>query len=109
MFLFFQRLLRQFGTKTTLQKLPNIIILKTIDERVISDSSIPDVTVFNEIIDTSSLFYDQLFGIIYTDNSVVLNSLEKNILFKVETVLSGQVRLRLILLNYLTYLIKYRH
>jgi putative nucleotidyltransferase with HDIG domain len=88
MFSFLQLLLRQFGAKPTPQKSPNITIPKAIDERVTSGSSIPEVTVFNEIIDTSSLFYDQLFGIVDTDNAAGLNPLEKEILLKVEAVLA---------------------
>lgn len=88
MFSFLRRLLRQFGTKTTLQKSPNITTPKGIDERVSSNSSIPDITVSYEIVDTSSLFYDQLFGVSDTDNPAGLNPLEKDILLKVEAVLT---------------------
>jgi len=88
MFSFLQRLLRLFGIKTTPQKTPNITAPKAIDERASSNAIIPDVAVYYEIIDTSSLFYDQLFGVADTDNAAGLNPLEKDILLKVEATLT---------------------
>ncbi|SQD79451.1 protein of unknown function [Moritella yayanosii] len=46
--------------------------------------SIPDVAVADEIIDTSSLFYDVLFNHkhVVTEASAGLNPLEKSILLK---------------------------
>jgi len=88
MFSFLRRLLRRFGTKATPEQVPNIIMHKAIDERLTSNSSIADATVYNEIIDTSSLFYDHLFDVIDTDNVAGLNLLEKEILLKVEAALT---------------------
>jgi hypothetical protein len=79
-------LLRRFDTKATVQKTPNITIPEVTNERDISDFSIPDVSIFNDIVGISSLFYDQLFGIVDTDNAAELNPLEKDILLNVEAV-----------------------
>ena len=57
-----------------------------INNPIATSISIPDSAITNDIIDTSSLFYDLLFaGNVATAG---LNSLEKSILLKVETSLS---------------------
>ena len=82
----FQRFLNVFGNSkaTGKAKIPSP---KPVINNVATPSvSIPDVIVRNEVIDTSSLFYDLLFNNqnVNTETNQGLNPLEKSILLKVE-------------------------
>jgi len=82
----FQRFLTLFGrelpTKNTVYASPVPVINTLATTKV----TIPDVGVTDEIIDTSSLFYDLLFNNkdLGTEAGAGLNPLEKSILLKVE-------------------------
>ena len=82
----FQRFLTVFGRSLRAKKTPNAPPKPVINKVATTTVSIPDVAVADEIIDTSSLFYDLLFNNQYvvTEASAGLNPLEKSILLKVE-------------------------
>jgi len=83
---FWQRLLNTFGKSKATEKATYTSPRPVINNLATAAASIPDVDVRNEIIDTSSLFYDLLFNNqnVNTEVNSGLNPLEKNILLKVE-------------------------
>jgi len=83
---FLQRLLNTFGKSKATEKATYTSPRPVINNLATAAASIPDVDVRNEIIDTSSLFYDLLFNNqnVNTEVNSGLNPLEKNILLKVE-------------------------
>jgi len=83
---FWQRLLNTFGKSKATEKATYTSPRPVINNLATAVVSIPDVDVRNEIIDTSSLFYDLLFNNqnVNTEVNSGLNPLEKNILLKVE-------------------------
>ncbi|PKH05589.1 HDOD domain-containing protein [Moritella sp. Urea-trap-13] len=82
----FQRILTIFGRTQQTQKITYAPPKPVINNVATTTTSIPDVMVADEIIDTSSLFYDLLFNHkdVTTAASAGLNPLEKSILLKVE-------------------------
>lgn len=82
----FQRLLNIFGNSKVTEKAKSTSPKLVINNVATSTVSIPDVGVRDEIIDTSSLFYDLLFNNpdTNTEANLGLNPLEKSILLKVE-------------------------
>lgn len=83
----FQRLLNIFTHTNVDKKATDITPKPVINNIATATRSIPDVSVRDEIIDTSSLFYDLLFNNQDTgiESSSGLNPLEKSILLKVES------------------------
>ncbi|WP_067045321.1 HDOD domain-containing protein [Moritella sp. JT01] len=82
----FQRFLNVFGNSKATEKATSTSPKPVINNIATPRVSIPDVAVRNEIIDTSSLFYDLLFNHqeVNAEASLGLNPLEKSILLKVE-------------------------
>lgn len=81
----FQRLFSVFSRSKAPQKVNTVAVKPVINNVATTAMSIPDVTVADEIIDTSSLFYDLLFNNKDAEASAGLNPLEKSILEKVES------------------------
>jgi len=82
----FQRFINVLGNSKATEKATSTSPKPVINNVATSIVSIPYVTVSNEIIDTSSLFYDLLFNHqeINAETNLGLNPLEKSILLKVE-------------------------
>lgn len=80
----FKRILNAIGGAKSTKKIVSDAPRPVISNLATAKVSIPDVTVADEIIDTSSLFYDLLFNNKSAEVSAGLNPLEKNILQKVE-------------------------
>jgi len=83
---FWQRLLSVFGHSKASEKATYTSSRPVINNLATSTVIIPDVARVDEIIDTSSLFYDLLFNNtdVNAEVSIGLNPLEKSILLKVE-------------------------
>lgn len=81
-----QRLRTVFDRAQPIKKTTYTSLKPVINNIAATKMSIPDVGVADEIIDTSSLFYDLLFNnnVIATEASGGLNPLEKSILLNVE-------------------------
>ncbi|MFT7684045.1 MAG: putative nucleotidyltransferase with HDIG domain [Moritella dasanensis] len=82
----FQRFLTLFSRTQATKKITYTSLKPVINNVATIKVSIPDVGVADEIIDTSSLFYDLLFNNkdVATEVNAGLNPLEKSILLKVE-------------------------
>ncbi|QUM82753.1 HDOD domain-containing protein [Moritella sp. 5] len=82
----FQRFFNVFGNSNAIGKVRINPTKPVINNVATPKVSIPDVGVRDEIIDTSSLFYDLLFNNqeVNTEVNLGLNPLEKSILLKVE-------------------------
>lgn len=82
----FQRFFNAFGNSNAIGKVRINPTKPVINNVATPKVSIPDVAVRDEIIDTSSLFYDLLFNNqeVNTEVNLGLNPLEKSILLKVE-------------------------
>ena len=82
----FQRFLTLFSRTQANKKITYTSLKPVINNVATIKVSIPDVSVADEIIDTSSLFYDLLFNNkdVATEVNAGLNPLEKSILLKVE-------------------------